>query len=104
MDDMHEIKDLLREIRDIQKAHFARYEEFTQAVLDRQQASAEDVQRGREEQRRYREEMRHVVKESQQRVRALQTSRWVFLAIAIAVAVLTVGGVMIAFVLRMARM
>jgi hypothetical protein len=104
MDDMHEITELLREIRDLQKAHFERYQEFTQAVLDRQEANAEDVQRGREEQRRYREEMRHVVKESQQRVRALQASRWVFLAIAIAIAVLAVGGVMMAVVFRLARM
>jgi hypothetical protein len=104
MDDMHEIKELLREIRDLQRAHFERYQEFTQAILDRQQASAAEADRVRAEQRRYREDMRHAVDESRQRVRALLASRWVLVAIAIGIAVLTVGGIMMAMLLRFARM
>ena len=34
MDADAEIKELLREIRDLQKAHYERYQQFTQAVLD----------------------------------------------------------------------
>jgi t-SNARE complex subunit (syntaxin) len=93
MDDMHEIKELLREIRDLQKAHFERYQEFTQALLDREEVNAEEVERAREEQRRHREEMRRAV-------RASQASRWVMLAITIALTVLIMGGMM-AVVLRM---
>jgi|SRR6516162_10215356 hypothetical protein len=100
MDDMHEIKELLREIRDLQKAHFERYKEFTQALLDRQEVNAEALQRSRSEQSRYREEMRRAVHESQQRVRSLQTSRWVMLAVAIALAVLAIGGVMFSIAYR----
>jgi len=93
MDDMHEIKELLREIRDLQKAHFERYKEFTQSLLDREEVNAEYVQRSRAEQNRYREEMRRAVQAS-------QTSRWVTLAITIALAALIMGGMMVV-VLRM---
>jgi hypothetical protein len=104
MDDMHEIKELLREIRDLQKAHFERYRDFTQALLDRQEAGAEEARRTRDEQRRYREEMRHAVNESRQRVKTLQASRWFIVAIVIALAILTLGGVMMPVVLRVIRM
>ncbi|HMF15344.1 MAG TPA: hypothetical protein VKE94_23680 [Gemmataceae bacterium] len=70
MDDTSEIKELLREIRDLQKAHFERYKEFTQGILDRERASAEDVQRFRTEHRQFREE-----------VRATLIPRWLPLAI-----------------------
>src|SRR5436305_7424527 len=36
-----ELVELLREIRDLQKAHFERYQEFTAAALQRQQDAAE---------------------------------------------------------------
>jgi hypothetical protein len=60
--------------------------------------ASERLSRGREEQRRYREEMRHALRDSQQRVRALQTTRWVLVAIATAIAVVVVGGMMMTVV------
>jgi hypothetical protein len=104
MDDMHEIKELLREIRDLQRAHFERYKEFTQVVLDRQQSGADEANRDREEQRRFREEMRHTIQDSQQRVRALHSSRWVLVAIAVAFAILAFGGLLMQLLFHVAQM
>jgi hypothetical protein len=103
VDDMHEIKELLREIRDLQKAHFDRYTEFTQSVLDRQQAGAEDVKRSREEQHRFREEMRRAVDEGRQQVKEASTTRWVVYAVVIILGVVSVGGVLLTIGLRMTQ-
>jgi hypothetical protein len=89
---MQDIKELLREIRDLQKAHFERYKEFTQAALDRQKTAAEETRRAREDQLRYRQELR-------QRASGMMIARWVLVAIAITLAVSSVVGVMLASVL-----
>ena len=88
MDEMHEITELLREIRDLQKAHFERYKEFTQAITERQKADAADLQRFRDESRRYREE-----------VRATMLPRWVPLAIVGGLLALGLGGVIVAAII-----
>jgi len=108
MDTMDEIKELLREIRDLQKAHFERYKEFTQAALERQQANAEQAERSRDEQRRardenrrYREEMRDALDNNQHRLRTLMAGRSVMIAIVVVLALLSVGSVVLSIVLRM---
>ena len=61
MDEQREIVELLREIRDTAKTHFARYQEFTDAML---RVSQEDL--------RYREETRQAMlrgEERQQEIR-----------------------------------
>jgi len=88
MDEMHEIKELLREIRDLQKAHFERYREFTQSLLDREQIQAADFERARAEQRRFREE-----------VKGTMLPRWVPLVILAVVLVAGVGGTIFATIL-----
>jgi Flp pilus assembly protein TadB len=95
VDDMQEITELLREIRDLQKAHFERYKEFTQTILDREQASAVAGQQTRDEQHRFREEMRRTIEQNRQRARGLMVTRWVLLTIAATLAVVSAAWVMI---------
>jgi hypothetical protein len=71
-EDAEEIKQLLREIRDLQKAHFERYAQFTSALLetDRRreveaQQIAEEQEARRLRQEKYQEEMRQAVRNSQ---------------------------------------
>jgi hypothetical protein len=98
MEDMQEIKELLREIRDLQKAHFERYKEFTEAVLARQQAGAEQLEHSRAEQRRYRAEMRQAVEDSRSRVWTALVTRWVIVGVATAVLVVGVSGAVMAMI------
>jgi hypothetical protein len=102
MEDMDEIKELLREIRDLQKAHFERYKEFTEAVLVRQQAGAEQLEHSRVEQRRYRQEMRQAVEDSRSRVRTALVTRWVIVGVATAVLVVGVSGAVMAMIFALA--
>jgi hypothetical protein len=92
MDDMHEIKELLSEIRDLQKAHFERYKEFTQHIVDREEASNEAAERARAEQRNFRNEVRHSLNQSQERIRMLQVTRWVIIGIVALVAAFAISG------------
>jgi hypothetical protein len=101
MDDTQEIKELLREIRDLQKAHLEYYKEFTQTIAARQKVSTEETERARAEQRRHREEMRQAVHDGQARVRTLVATRWVILAIAGVTAVLAIGGVAASYALAL---
>jgi hypothetical protein len=97
VEDMQEIKELLREIRDLKKAHFERYTEFTQSVLNRQQAVTEDAKRSQEENRRYRDEMRRAAYEGQQQVTEASVTRWVLLAVTITIGVFSVGAGIVTF-------
>jgi len=57
-DAQEEIRQLLREIRDLQKAHFERYQEFTGKIMEDEKTRAQDAQRHYIEQLHYQEEMR----------------------------------------------
>lgn len=57
-DAQEEIRQLLREIRDLQKAHFERYQEFTGEIMADEKTRAQDAQRHYIEQLHYQEEMR----------------------------------------------
>jgi anti-sigma-K factor RskA len=100
MGDQEEIKELLREIRDIQKAHFERYQEFTAAALARQQAAGEETERARSEQRRFREEIRRSVEDTEARLKSGSVLRLVVLGVAVGAAVLAVGAALLAVLLR----
>jgi hypothetical protein len=52
-----EISGLLREIRDLQKAHFERYKEFTGAIMAAEKTRAQDAGRLQFEQLHYQEEL-----------------------------------------------
>lgn len=93
MEDMREAIELLREIRDLQKAHFERYKEFTEAALARQQVRDEEGARARKEQRRLNEEIAQEVKETQATVRRSLGGPWGFVARMAIVVVLAVAGV-----------
>jgi hypothetical protein len=86
----------------LQKAHFEPYKEFTEAVLARQQAGAEQLEHSRAEQRRYREEMRQTVEDSRSRVRTALVTRWVIVGVATAVLVLGAGGAVMAMIFALA--
>ena len=53
-----EITQLLREIRDLQKAHFERYREFTAKIMDAEATRQKDTLRLQIEQLRHQEEAR----------------------------------------------
>ena len=57
-DTQEDIKQLLREIRDLQKAHFERYQEFTGKIMAAEKAREHDAGRIHIEQLRYQEDMR----------------------------------------------
>src|SRR5262249_29302361 len=56
MEDSDEIKQLLREIRDLLKANHEESTDFRKAALTRQQASDERIKASREDDRRFREQ------------------------------------------------
>jgi len=71
-EDFEEMKNLLREIRDLQKGHFERYVAFTEQIVQSQKHSADNAARSQTEQDAYlrqqlayQEEMRHTVRNSQ---------------------------------------
>ena len=49
---------LLREIKDLQKAHFERYKEFTAAALEQQKGTAAYVAKSGDAAEQFREEVR----------------------------------------------
>jgi hypothetical protein len=57
-DSLAEVKELLREIRDLQRAHFQRYQEFTSTILSADKTRQQDLGQLQMEQMRYQEEMR----------------------------------------------
>ncbi|MCI0685276.1 MAG: hypothetical protein L0Y71_24525 [Gemmataceae bacterium] len=56
-DTLEEIKQCLREIRDLQKAHFERYQEFTSKIMADEQARAHQAQQAYIDQLRCQEEI-----------------------------------------------
>jgi hypothetical protein len=58
-DSLAEVKELLREIRDLQRAHFQRYQEFTGKLMSAEKAREHDLGQFQLEQMRYQEELRH---------------------------------------------
>jgi hypothetical protein len=101
MDDAQEIKQILREIRDLQKAHFERYKEFTQALLDRNQTDRAAADRARKDQQLFREEMRQVLKDNRARMTSLIGSRWTFLGISAVAIALALGSLFVSIFLRL---
>jgi hypothetical protein len=95
MEDMREVKELLREIRDLQKANLEDAKEVRQAALARQQSSAEEAQRARQEQRRLNEEMAQEVKDTQAAARKKLNSPWAFVALMAFLAVMAACGVIL---------
>jgi hypothetical protein len=84
---------LLREIRDLQKAHFERYNEFTAAALKRQEDAAEMQKRlsastaqARESDQQYRLQMQQYLAET----RASATRSRVILAVSVVLQLLLV--------------
>jgi hypothetical protein len=68
MPDNDEVVELLREIRDLQRAHFDRYQEFTSLILKRQEDASESQKRladstarARESDQQYRLQMQQYV-------------------------------------------
>jgi hypothetical protein len=57
-DTLEEIKQYLREIRDLQKAHFERYQEFTSKIMAGEQERAQQAQQAYLDQLRCQEEFR----------------------------------------------
>jgi hypothetical protein len=57
-DAQEEIRQLLREIRDLQKAHFERYQEFTGKIIEGEKNREQDAQRLYIAQLHHQEEMR----------------------------------------------
>jgi hypothetical protein len=95
MEDTDEIRQLLREIRDLLKADLEASTEFRKAALARQQASDERIKGTREDERRFREEVAQEVKETQAAVRKSLGGPWGFVArMAVAIG-LAVCGAMI---------
>jgi hypothetical protein len=82
MDGRHEIQELLREIRDLQRAHFERYQAFTEGILAAEKAAAERAEHIRHEQERYQDEMRQA---------ALRNQRSAWIRNLILIVVLAVG-------------
>ena len=80
MEDSDEIKQLLREIRDLLKADFKASTDFRKAALARQQASDERIKANGEEERRFREELAREAQETQAAVRKLVGGPWGFVA------------------------
>lgn len=95
----HETKQILREIRDVQKAHYERYVQFTEQVLESdREAAAANAKRDQENEAyfrqsaAYRQEMQEVIKRNQ---RNMRIAPFVLLGVLVAVAVLYVLGSMI---------
>jgi len=84
MTELEEIRELLREIRDLQKAHFERYKEFTQEIRDGQRTVREDAERAQSEARRIREKMHRDISTA-------WALRLTWLGLAVAVAALAMG-------------
>jgi hypothetical protein len=88
MDDTQEIKELLREIRDLQKAHFERYKEFTEAVLAHRKETMERTERARAESARFQEQTLRASAQSDVIIRKMQFRSWITFAIIAALLVL----------------
>jgi len=67
VENMNEIAELLREIRDLLKADIEMTREFRQAALAERQAGKESIKRAREEERQFREDIRNEVHETAKR-------------------------------------
>jgi hypothetical protein len=95
MEDTDEIKQLLREIRDLLKADFEAATEFRKAALARQQASDERSKISREEARRFRDEVAQDAQENRAAVRKAIGGPWGFVARMALAIVIAVCGVII---------
>jgi hypothetical protein len=98
MSEFDEIKELLQEIRDLQKAHFERYKEFTDAALARQHASSEATAQARSEQKRYHDYMRRATADSLARIKSATVIRLGLFVLAL----LLFGAPVAIFLLRLA--
>jgi hypothetical protein len=90
MEDSDEIKQLLREIRDLLKANHEATTDFRKAALARQQASDERTKASREEDRRFREKLARDAQQQQAAIDKVVGGPWGFvgrMAVAIALAV-----------------
>jgi hypothetical protein len=95
MNDQLEIKQLLCEIRDLQKAHFERYKEFTEGILASEKANLEKAAALREEERSYYEQVRDEERryQEQQRLRN-ERMTWVKTALWIVMIALLLGSML----------
>ena len=80
MEDSDEIKQLLREIRDLLKANHEESADFRKAALTRQQASDERIKASREEDRRFREQAVRDARQQQAAIDKLVGGPWGFVA------------------------
>jgi len=80
MEDSHEIKQLLREIRDLLKANYEENTDFRKAALARQQASDERIKASREDDRRFREQVVRDAQQQQAAIDKLVGGPWGFVA------------------------
>jgi len=80
MEDSDEIKQLLREIRDLLKANYEESTEFRNAALARQQASDERIKASREDDRRFREQVVRDAQKQQAAIDKLVGGPWGFVA------------------------
>ena len=80
MDDSDEIKQLLREIRDLLKANYEESTDFRKAALARQQASDERIKASREDDRRFRDQVVRDAQQQQAAIDKLVGGPWGFVA------------------------
>jgi ElaB/YqjD/DUF883 family membrane-anchored ribosome-binding protein len=80
MEHSDEIKQLLRDIRDLLKAKYEETSDFRKAALARQQASDERIKASREEDRRFREKVARDAQQQQAAIDKLLGGPWGFVA------------------------
>jgi ElaB/YqjD/DUF883 family membrane-anchored ribosome-binding protein len=80
MEHSDEIKQLLRDIRDLLKANHEESSDFRKAALARQQASDERIKASREEDRRFREKVVRDAQQQQAAIDKLVGGPWGFVA------------------------
>lgn len=83
-----EIVALLREIRDLQQAHFTTYREFTTEVREQQKAAAERQQAAQMKSRDQMDEFRSQIADQRERTHAALANIGTMRAVSIAVGVL----------------
>jgi len=86
-----EIKELLREIRDLHKAHFERYKEFTARITQAEALRAEEENRARRQLEADRREQEAYRREMQQAVRSARVQSTVATVLVVLLLGLAIG-------------
>jgi ElaB/YqjD/DUF883 family membrane-anchored ribosome-binding protein len=96
MEDSDEIKQLLREIRDLLKANYDESTEFRNAALARQHASDARIKASREDDRRFRDQIVRDAQQQQAAIEKLVGGPWGFVArMAVAIGLVVCAAIII---------